>query len=615
MRLADYVVKRLKDEGIGQCFLVNGRALLHLTDALARSDLKTVCCHHEQAAGFAAIAAAQLTHEAGLCMVSAGCAAANALTPLLCAYQDEVPLLVISGQHSLRECNTLKQLPIRTFGQQETNIIAAAKPWCKGTFFVDDPNLIEEVLAEAFYLLKEGRPGPVWIDIPIDVQGMRVDEESLAAARKTKNDCKAEAQAKDQAAQSARKILEHLAKAKRPLLMVGGELNWSQCAEEIRQWACKLRLPVIYDGSACDLMGQFPGLIGLVSSVGGSRCANLAAANCDLLLCLGCKLNSQTLGPVPHKFAREAKIIAVSVDENEFLKGNLKLEQTISADLKALSECLLEQSGGFKLDDEARGFYEYCLKLKEKLPLADPYIIGSWEAQKSAEDNLGIAPPVDLYKFAGVLSEELSEHGVFITDAGLEELIFPSVIRFKDGTSCLQCFSQGSMGFALPAVTGAAACTAAQIVCAVGDGSVMFNLQELQTIRSLGVKAKIFIINNNGYAVIRDRQTQLFRRRTLGNDPSDGLTLPDFEKIAGAFDFAYEKLHDCPDLKEQVHRILQRDGAVICEVMARPDQPYLHSSYGRTCQGKFVQRAIEDLSPLLPLETLQELMLVPVIDR
>ncbi len=614
MRLADYVVKRLGDEGIGRCFLVNGRALLQLTDALARSNLKTVCCHHEQAAGFAAMAAAKLQHETGLCMVSAGCAAANALTPLLCAYQDEVPLLVISGQHSRAECNTLKKLPLRTFGQQETNIIAAAEPWCKGTFFVDDPCAIEDVLSKAFYLLKEGRPGPVWIDIPIDVQGMRVDEGSLAS-KKLSSECTPGAQAKAEALAAACQILEYLHKAKRPLLLAGGELNWSHCADKIRQWACKLKIPVIYDGTSCDLMGQFQGLLGMLSSVGGTRCANLAAANCDLLLCLGSKLNSHTIGPVPHKFAREAKIIAASVDENEFLKGNLKLEKTFGVDLKALSECLIEKSEGFKLDHEAGEFYEYCLALKEKLPLADPYIIRTKSAKKSPDENASDNALVDLYEFAGVLSDELCENSVFITDAGLEELIFPSVIRFKEGASCLQCFSQGSMGFALPAVTAAASCGFLDIVCAVGDGSVMFNLQELQTIRALGSRAKIFIINNNGYAVIRERQTELFRRRTLGNDPSDGLTLPDFKKVAFAFDFAYAKLYDSPALKEQVHGILQRNEAVICEVMARPCQPYLHSGYGRTSQGRFVQRPIEDLSPLLPLETLQELMLVPLIDR
>ncbi len=593
-RLVDYLIERLARTDLDSCFLVNGRGVLHLTDALAKSSLKAISCHHEQAAGFAALAYAKYRRSLGLCMVSTGCAAANALTPLLCAWQDEVPVIFISGQHSLKESNTYRKLEIRTFGQQETDLEKVVSPWCKYFAQINDPKKAGEIIEKALFLAQDGVPGPVWLDIPLDVQNMRVNEQNFENHQVLTKELKLKF-----SLDQAQDLLDELYKAKRPILLVGTEIYSPQAQSAIVNLIEALQIPVVFENGSCDVYGRTHDLaIGAVGSLGCSRAGNIALQNSDFILSLGSKLNSQLTGDEGQKFAREAKIIALTSNLHEFEKGNIKVTLAIEGEVCEFVQKLLP----FIKKPLNTSYLDFCQKLKADFPLADPYCM---------EDH-----KIDLYAFAAALSPNLNHAGdCFITDAGLEELIMPATIEFGQGVRCLQAFSQGCMGFALPAVIGAFKAGAKRVCAVVGDGSMMFNLQELQTISYLGLKLKLFVMNNNGYAIIKKRQTDLFRTRTIGNDPSDGLSLPNWQQVAQTFGLAYCKIEEKQNLSQQIKEVMSQDEAVLCEVCCTSKQAFLHNSYTRDSKGRFVRRSLEDQSPFLEEQILRDHMLIPVIDR
>lgn len=593
-RLVDYLIERLARTDLDSCFLVNGRGVLHLTDALAKSSLKAISCHHEQAAGFAALAYAKYRRSLGLCMVSTGCAAANALTPLLCAWQDEVPVIFISGQHSLKESNTYRKLEIRTFGQQETDLEKVVSPWCKYFAQINDPKKAGEIIEKALFLAQDGVPGPVWLDIPLDVQNMRVNEQNFENHQVLTKELKLKF-----SLDQAQDLLDELYKAKRPILLVGTEIYTKNAQISVERLIEALQIPVVFENGSCDVYGRAHDLaIGAVGSLGCSRAGNIAVQNSDFILSLGSKLNSQLTGDEGAKFAREAKIIALILNPHEFEKGNIKVTQVLEGEVGEFVEKLLP----LIKEPINTTYLDFCQKLKNDFPLADPYCT--------------LEKEIDLYAFADALSPNLTSEGdCFITDAGLEELIMPATLEFGKGVRCLQAFSQGCMGFALPAVIGAFNAGAKRVCAVVGDGSMMFNLQELQTISYFGLNLKLFVMNNNGYAIIKKRQKDLFRRRTIGNDPSDGLSLPNWQQVAQTFGLAYCKIEEKQNLSQQIKEVMSQDGAVLCEVCCTSTQAFLHNSYTRDSKGRFVRRSLEDQSPFLEEQVLRDHMLIPVIDR
>ena len=593
-RLVDYLIERLARTDLDSCFLVNGRGVLHLTDALAKSSLKAISCHHEQAAGFAALAYAKYRRSLGLCMVSTGCAAANALTPLLCAWQDEVPVIFISGQHSLKESNTYRKLEIRTFGQQETDLEKVVSPWCKYFAQINDPKKAGEIIEKALFLAQDGVPGPVWLDIPLDVQNMRVNEQNFENHQVLTKELKLKF-----SLDQAQDLLDELYKAKRPILLVGTEIYTKKAQISVERLIEALQIPVVFENGSCDVYGRAHDLaIGAVGSLGCSRAGNIAVQNSDFILSLGSKLNSQLTGDEGAKFAREAKIIALILNPHEFEKGNIKVTQVLEGEVGEFVEKLLP----LIKEPINTTYLDFCQKLKNDFPLADPYCT--------------LEKEIDLYAFADALSPNLTSEGdCFITDAGLEELIMPATLEFGKGVRCLQAFSQGCMGFALPAVIGAFNAGAKRVCAVVGDGSMMFNLQELQTISYFGLNLKLFVMNNNGYAIIKKRQKDLFRRRTIGNDPSDGLSLPNWQQVAQTFGLAYCKIEEKQNLSQQIKEVMSQDGAVLCEVCCTSTQAFLHNSYTRDSKRRFVRRSLEDQSPFLEEQVLRDHMLIPVIDR
>ncbi|KHN92495.1 thiamine pyrophosphate-binding protein [Pectobacterium actinidiae] len=592
IRVADYVMKRLYLEGVEHLFMVTGRGVLYLSDAAAKQEgLDCICVHHEQAGAYAAMAYSQVNHKMGACLVSTGCASTNAITPVLCAWQDDVPMVVISGQNSLKETVTYTGLPIRTYGQQEADIISLVTPITKYAVMVSDPESIAMELDKAFHLALSGRKGPVWIDIPLDIQNMRVDEDELK--RLEFNEDKLSASDGD-----IEYLLEALAASERPVILIGSGVRSAGAEAVLDSVVDKYSIPVVYTASATDIYKSDKKLsIGAVGTMATNRAANFAMQNADLLIIVGSRMTSMTTGNNPDKFARCAKIIAIDIDENEYKKDNLTVDKLILSDAKDF----LNKLSSKNVNTSWSAWVDKCLHYKNIFP--------------KCEDKYKLDGKVDLYYLADVLSAHLDNDAVFVTDSGLEELIMPTTISFKEQQKCLHPVSQGAMGYALPAAIGAYYSSGKQVVAVVGDGSIMMNLQELQTIRHNNLPIKILVINNNCYAVIRKRQVDLFRTRTVGTDADNGVSCPEFEKVANCFDIQYEFIENTHVVDQKIQEVLNREGPVLCEILSPEDQEYINTSYVRNMKGRFVQRPLEDQSPFLERELFLSEMIIDPIDQ
>lgn len=589
IRVADYVMNFLSQKGIEDVFVITGRGILFLTDALAKNEkLKPLSMHNEQAISYAAYAYSKARKNYGAALVSTGCASTNCVTGVLNAWQDHVPVVFISGNNPTSENTRFTKLSIRTYGSQEADIIPIMQSITKYSVMITEPEKIAFEMEKAFYLADEGIKGPVWIDIPLDVQDKRIDEEALehfivpekTDLRISDNDISY--------------IQKSFSEAKRPLCLIGGGLAVSGAKDTFKIFVENNNIPVVYAPSAVD---TYPASqkcsIGCVSSLGGSREANFAVQNCDLLLILGCRMPSMVTGGEYDKFAYSAKKILVDIDENENKKGNIEYDKIVQADVKD-TLCKLNTVNIKKASDE---WLEKCIHWKNTISLT-----------KANYEKLAL---IDLYNLAGKLSNTLKDHSILISDAGFEELIIPSNVSFNESQSCIHPFMQGTMGFALPAVVGASVATYNErpVVAVIGDGSIMMNLQELQTISFNKLPAKIIVVNNNVYAVIRKRQKDLFRTRIIGTDPSNGVNTPEWKKVADCFNLAYMKIENNGELTAKLEELFKMDGPVLCEVMAVVEQPYLHTSIARNEKGGFERRPMEDQAPFIDREIFNKEMI------
>lgn len=592
MRVADYVMQRLYEEGCHHLFTVTGRGILYLTDALAKETrIKSVCVHHEQSASYAAMSYAQYNGKIGGALVSTGCGSTNAITGVLCAWQDDVPCIIISGQNKLEETTRYTNLPIRTYGQQEADIVGIVKPITKYATMLIKAQDIAYEMDKAIYLAKSGRKGPVWIDIPLDVQNMRVDPQTM------KRFVPEEQKTKTASLEDISDVIQSLKNAKRPIVLIGSGIRSAGAIDEIHSFIKKHDLPAVYANSATDILDPTAVLsVGCVGAMASNRAANFAIQNCDFLLVLGCRMSTILTGQHVCKFAREAKIIAVDIDEYEHQKFPNKIDNIIICDVKEFLDCIIKEDA-IKTSDV---WIKKCQHWKDTFPKCE-------EMYKKSEE-------VDLYHLAEFLTKYLADDGICITDSGLQELITPTTVEFKKNQRAIHPPSQGAMGYALPATIGAYYSSGKQIVAVIGDGSIMMNLQEFETIKYHQIPVKILVINNDCYAVIRKRQKDLFRTRTIGTDKDNGVSCPDFEKIAQCFGLNYERINTSSEL-DKLEKILKDDGPVLCEIMAKPDQEYIHSSYKLGENRRFVQPPIEDQSPFLDRKIFLEEMIIEPIDQ
>lgn len=592
IRVADYIIERLYNEGAKHIFMVTGRGILFLSDAVARhKEIKGISVHHEQAGAFAATAYAQCTEKIGACLVSTGCAGTNAITGLLCAWQDAIPCVFVSGQNKLQETERYSGIPLRTFGQQEADIIGIVEPLTKYATMITDPKHIVYAMDQALYLAKSGRKGPVWIDIPLDIQNMRIEPDELEHFSAV-DDLNFAPPAED-----IEYVINALQRAERPVLLLGSGVRSADAISELEKFVEKYRIPVTYASSATDVYGTSNQLsVGTVGSLGGTRAGNFAVQNSDLLLVLGCRLSPVTTGPDYDNFARAAKVIVVDIDRVEHSKKTVKIDRLIISDVKKFLVSLIEEDFRSASDK----WQNKCIHWKKVFPLC--------------EDKHKLTEKVDLYYLAVCLSESLSDGAVLLSDAGLEELIIPSTVSFRKGQRCIHPASQGAMGYALPGAVGAYFAYGHQTVAVIGDGSIMMNLQELQTIRYHDIPIKIIVVNNNAYAIIRKRQVELFRTRTIGTDPGNGVGCPSFQKVAECFEIPYIRIENSTDLKSRIASVINMDGPVLCEVLGVENQDYLRSSYAHNSKRRIIQRPIEDQAPFMERDLFLSEMIIKPLD-
>lgn len=593
VRVADYIIEKTFEAGAKHIFMVTGRGALFLTDAVAaHKEIKGISLHHEQAASYAAVAYAQYSGKPGACLVSTGCAGTNAVTGVLNAWQDGIPCVFISGQNKLHETSRFTGIPLRTYGQQEADIIPIVESITKYSVMITDPKQIVYEMGKALYLAQEGRKGPVWIDVPLDIQNMRIKPEELEQFN-IESDSAFEPLPED-----IQYITDALRNSERPAILIGSGIRSADAVQVFENFIEKHPIPVTYAGSAPDIYGiENPLAIGSVGIMGCTRAGNFTVQNSDLLLVLGCRLSSMTTGPDLSKFAREAKIIVVDIDRVEHSKNSDKIDYLIIADVKKILISLMDK----EVKKTGKDWLSKCLQWKQTFP--------------RCEEEFKTSEKVDLYYLTECLSKAMPEKSVFHSDSGLIELIFPTNIRFRKDQRCIHPASQGSMGFALPALVGSHYASNCPVVAVIGDGSIMMNLQELETIRHNNIPAKIFVINNNAYAVIRKRQAELFRSRTIGVDPSNGVGIPNFRKVADGFEIPYVNIENSYDLEQKLKSIIDMDGPVLCEIIGLENQNYISSSHARNSDGRIVSRPIEDQSPYLERELFLSEMLVKPIDQ
>lgn len=591
-RVADYVIRKVNEAGAGHVFLITGRGILYLTDAVAKNkNIIPISTFHEQGASYAAMTYASVNDGVAACLVSTGCAATNAVTACLCAYQDNLPVVFISGNNQLNENTRHTGVQIRTYGSQEADIISVVESVTKYSVMLEDSESAGYEVEKALYIAQHGRKGPVWIDIPLDVQNMRIEE--CEVRHFTPDNIEEPDISKDIVS-----ISEALNEAKRPVLLVGGGARGAR--KQICDLVKQFNIPVVCSPAASDIYGTANKLsIGTVGSLGGSRAGNITIQNSDFVLAVGTKLCSQLTG-MKDNFAREAKIVVVDIDKQEHQKDGVIIDHLVIGDASRFLSTLLECN--LLIHDNA--WSDKCFHWKSV------FALGNEEFVKELKQN----NKIDLYSLMDELSPVLLEDATVITDAGLEELIVPSAIKYSNGQRCLFPAAQGAMGYAIPAIIGAYEAGRKNLVCIVGDGSIMMNIQELGIIAALKIPVKILVINNNMYAVIRKRQTDLFRKRTIGNDPEDGVPEPNFKNIAMCFGFDYKKISDRKELLGQLP-VMFNGKAEIIEILCTPEQKYFHESYAINEKRKLVHRPIEDMSPFLPRELVKEEMIIDMMEE
>lgn len=575
---------------------------MHLNDAIGRHrDLTVVCCHHEQACAMAAESYFRLTNRVAAVNVTSGPGGTNAITGVYGAYVDSMGMIVVSGQVKRETLVRSTNLPLRQLGDQEVDIVSMVQGITKYAVQISEPEAIRYHLERALHLASSGRPGPVWIDVPIDIQAMKIDPANLRGYDPSEDALAFET--KDLRA-AAVHIIERLKAAERPVIYAGTGIRLSAQYERFLQLVERLGIPVLPAWNSNDLLpSEHPVFAGRPGSL-GDRAGNFAAQNADFILVLGCRLNIRLVSYNWSSFGRHAYKAMVDVDAAELKKPTLAIDYPVHADLREFMPLLLEQTHPWQTQPEHRVWMDWCKERLRRYPVVLPEY---WDSTDK----------VNPYCFVDRLFAQLGEN---------------DIIACGDGTACVTAFQAAnvtkgqrlfhnsgcaSMGYDLPAALGAAiACPDAErIICIAGDGSIMMNLQELQTIVSRQLPVKVFVLNNSGYHSIRQTQANFFPDNIVGCGTDSGLSFPDFEKIAAAFGFAFQRCASHKRLGTAISATLAAPGAAMCEVLLDLRQPFAPKLSSRKLDdGRMVTAPLEDMAPFLSREELRENMLVPVLE-
>ncbi len=554
IRTADYIAAFLAERGVKHVFTVTGGGAMHLNNAFGNhSDLTCIYFHHEQACAMAAEGYARLTGTPVAVCVTSGPGGTNAMTGVMGAYLDSIPMFVISGQVKYSTTVAATGLPLRQFGDQEYPIIKSVKRMTKYAKMVTDAADIKKMLLKAWRTMNEGRKGPVWLDVPLNIQGEIIDETKLAGEEKTPK-----AYTASDADMDA--LLEKLKTAQRPIILAGTGIRLAGAHAEFLKLVTHLGIPVTTAWNAHDVIpDDHPLYAGRPGTV-GNRAGNLALQKSDLMLVLGCRMNIRQISYNYEEFATDTFKTVVDIDANELKKPSLKIDLPICADVKSVMEKLLARS--IEKQDVTEWIH-WCQKTQARYPIP---------TQPQIEDAEG----VNVYHFVGTLFSRLPANANVIASNGSACVCGFQAAKIKEKTRLFTNSGCAAMGYGLPAAIGAAISShEGPIVCLEGDGSLQMNIQELQTMRHYGLPIKLFVINNSGYQSIRQTQSNIFPDDPLyGVDEKSGVSFPDLEKIADAYHLMYLKIDSKDNIQAAVDIALGINAPVVIEVVVTVGQMF-----------------------------------------
>ncbi len=596
MKLSDYVIESIAGLGAKHVFFLPGGAAMHLNDSLAKHpDLTPVCNLHEQACSIAAEAYAKVSEGIGVAMVTAGPGSTNAVTGVASCWLDSIPCVFLSGQ--VKSSDLKRGSGLRQLGVQEIGIVDIVRSITKYAVTIDDPRTVRYHLERGIHEATSGRPGPVWLDFPLDVQAANIEPEQLEgfqAPPRTEN--------RDGLRTQVAQLIEMLNESEHPVLVAGNGIRVAGAAGCFVELAEMLGIPVLTTWLGFDLFpSNHPLNFGRPGAI-APRFSNLCLQNSDLLLSLGARLDMAMTGYSHANLARGARKVVVDIDPAEVAKFQTKIDLPMVADARDVIEELFRQRSSIVRRERSQ-WIEACETWRSQYPLRREYPhVGDGE--------------LSMYEFADCLSGSLESTDIVASgSSGFACEIFLLVVEAKGGQRVFHSRGMGSMGFGLPASIGA--CFASgrrRTICVDGDGGFQMNVQELATIAQHRLPVKIFVVNNQGYASIRSSQTNYFKRR-IGCDQESGMTLPSAQAIAKAYGICSAVLDAKANLRTGIREVLDMDGPVVCEVVVAADEPRVPrlASYQKE-NGAITSRPLEDLYPFLDRKEFLDNMIVPPLE-
>ena len=603
IRLADYVADFLVSHGITDCFTVTGGGAMHLNDALGHKEgLHCIYNHHEQACAIAAEAYARINNKIAAVCVTTGPGGTNAITGVVGGWLDSIPMLVISGQVRYDTTARGMGLGIRAGGDQEFDITRSVSCMTKYAEMIEDPLRIAYALEKAYHLATTGRPGPCWLDIPLNFQGSTIETDDLIHYDPAENAPEAPVTSEE----TLCRVISRLKNAKRPVFYAGNGIRLAGAFERFKSLVPKLNIPVVTGWDNIDMMADSDPLYVGRGGIMGDRAGNFAVQNADVILSVGNRLSIRQVGYNWKTWAREAFVMMVDVDAEELKKPTLHVELPIHADalefLTALETALPKDGVLCKETD----WQSCCREWKKNYPVV-------LQRHRDAE---GLTNP---YAFIEALSSRLPENYTTVVGNGTACVVGSHGYVIKEGQRFIINSAIASMGYDLPAAIGVCVALGKQeIVCISGDGSIQMNLQELQTILTNRLPIKIFVINNDGYHSIRQTQTNIFGHHTkVGIGPESGdLSFPSLERLAWAYGYPYAACRTNSELKATLDRAFEKEGPFLAEIFVDPTQFFEPKSATKKLpDGSLFSPPLEDLAPFLDRDELRSIMKISMIEE
>lgn len=599
IKLSDYVFKFIEEKGIKHAFMLPGGGAMHLDDSIGKSKIEYICCGHEQAASIAAESYGQHTNNIGVVLVTSGPGATNAITGVTAGWIDSTPMFVISGQ--AKRSDLIGETGVRQMGSQEVQIVEMVKPITKYAVQILEPMEIKYHLEKAYYEATTGRMGPVWLDIPLDVQAAMIDEEKLVGYEKEsakENKCDISNEIKD--------TINLLKNSKQPLILAGNGIKLSNGEEGFYELINKLQIPVLTTWKSIDLLDENNPLYAGHPGGMGDRGANYILQSSDLLIILGSRLDPSITAFNHKNFGKNAKKVMVDIDEHEINKMQMDIEVKAVCNVKDFIDGLNDKSSELvdNLNDEKikenHEWLSYCKNIRAKYPTVT-------KEHKEVKDY------VSAYYFIDELCKQLKSDDIIVPESsgGAGEITYQA-FKIKKGQKMKNAAGLGSMGFGLPYSIGA--CLAndrKRTILINGDGAFQLNIQELETLARLNLPIKIFIWNNNGYASIRAMQRNTFDGNYVASEEGSGLTMPSLSKIANAYGIKTFVAKGNSEMVDILPKVLECEGTVLCELMVLPEETVSPRTKSIQLEdGSMISKPLEDMWPFLHEKEINENMKV-----